>query len=103
MDLSRCTKTSLELSSLIATESTTDDVTQSSCILYDEVPRFSNTNNNNNKINGTSPLITLVQVTPYQCREHRDGAYLAVMKLNDYQDQRGVPIGYSKTHHVRIY
>jgi hypothetical protein len=106
MDLSRCTRTSLELASMVPPENRSDVPSAlPACILYDEIPRLSNDYNiNNDSNNGTSsPLITLVQVTPYQCREHRDGAYLAVMKLNDYQDQRGVPIGYYKNHHVRTF
>jgi hypothetical protein len=46
--------------------------------------------------------ITLVQVTPSGCHNHRDGAVTAVKKLNADSDGMGTPVGYLKDHYVKF-
>jgi hypothetical protein len=50
----------------------------------------------------SSPLITVIQVTPHQCSNHRDGAPTAVDLLNSQNDGRGPAIGYRKDHYVQF-
>ena len=46
--------------------------------------------------------ITLVQVTPSNCHNHRDGAATAVKLLNANNDGMGIPIGYYQDHYVKF-
>jgi hypothetical protein len=46
--------------------------------------------------------ITLVQVTPSNCHNHRDGAATAVKFLNADNDGMGIPIGYYQDHYVKF-
>ena len=49
-----------------------------------------------------SSLVTVIQVTPLQCANHRDGAPAAVELLNSENDDRGAAIGYNKDHYVQF-
>ena len=46
--------------------------------------------------------ITLVQVTPSNCHNHRDGAATAVRLLNGNNNGMGIPIGYFEDHYVKF-
>mmetsp|Transcript_7361 Transcript_7361/g.15347 ORF Transcript_7361/g.15347 Transcript_7361/m.15347 type:complete len:957 (-) Transcript_7361:2251-5121(-) len=82
--LQPCTLTSLELSNLPA------DQNIDPCILYEEGPNPQDSN---------SPydlVVQNVQITPHNCRDHRDGAPVAIEKLNSDNDGQGFPIGFNK-------
>lgn len=82
----QCTQTSLELAQLSATE----DV--GSCVLYDIDPPTS--------VAHKSAKITMIQVTPSSCNDHRDGMVTGVRALNEDNKEKGVAIGYNEDHHV---
>lgn len=73
------------------------------CIAWDVGP---NTNTNSNEsmstVSVSSPIVTVIQVTPPQCANHRDGAPTAVELLNSQNDGRGPAIGYKKDHYVQF-
>ena len=46
--------------------------------------------------------ITLVQVTPSNCHNHRDGAATAIRLLNANNNDTGIPIGYFEDHYVKF-
>ena len=79
------------------------------CVLYDVDPTqiISNSTNNNSNTttttNTTTFFLTIVQVTPTTCREHRDGSFAAVELLNNDNEGRGVRIGFLEDHHVSLY
>lgn len=86
--LPRCTQSSLELSRL-GTDDSLDP-----CILYDVDPVMSNNTFQR------STKITLIQVTPASCGNHRDGAVTGVRILNADNDNRGVGIGFNEDYFV---
>jgi len=84
------------------------------CILYD-IRDFSHSNSDLSlelidvdleAIEGTSSNrtseITLVQVTPSSCHNHRDGAATAVKLMNANHDGKGIPIGYNQDFYVKF-
>ena len=60
-------------------------------MLYNEIP-----------LAGKAAVVTMVQVTPAQSRNHRDGAYTAVQKLNADNDGKGVAIGFKQDYYVSL-
>ncbi len=86
--LEKCTDSSFELSKYGAEDEL------SPCVLYDEQD-FPGDNN-------ATSEITLVQVTPSFCHNHRDGAVTAVKLLNSRNDGLGTPIGYLQDHYVKF-
>ena len=80
-DLLPCPLSSLEMSDLRP-----HDVLEP-CMLYDVSPV---------DIDNSTSVIPLVQVTPSNCANHRDGAFAAVQKMNE----AGVPIGFQEDHRV---
>ena len=103
-DLKPCNLSSVEMSSL------DPSVFIVPCIAWDVAP-YTNSNSNSsvsdssNTTNSevmSSPLITVIQVTPHQCSNHRDGAPTAVDLLNSQNDGRGPAIGYRKDHYVQF-
>jgi len=50
----------------------------------------------------TTSLIPLVQVTPSNCGNQRDGAVTAVQKMNADTSGKGVPIGFYEDHFVQF-
>ena len=77
-----CTLTSLELSDLGSSD------LLDPCLLYDEGPAAGDDG-------GAAPaqVVTLVQVTPNICKNHRDGAVAAVSALNAANGGEGIPVG----------
>ena len=51
----------------------------------------------------TSSVIPIVQVTPSNCHNHRDGAVTGVESINSDNGGKGVPIGFTKKHFVRFH
>ena len=47
-------------------------------------------------VSNTSSVIPLVQVTPSNCGNQRDGAVTAIQKLNGDTGGLGVPVGFNK-------
>ena len=84
-DLQRCTLSTFELSQLMR-----GDPLQP-CILYDVIPTYQD-----------AAVVTMVQVTPAECSHHRDGAYIAVRKMNADHNGKGVTIGFHGDHSVRF-
>ena len=82
-DLQPCPLSSFELADL----GPDDDLEP--CIMFDEKPTSSNSNNT--KIS----VIPIVQVTPHYCYNHRDGIVTGVQFVNRDNGGRGVAIGYS--------
>ena len=82
------------------------------CTLYDIDPiagAFSNSSNSSNSsgdntapFGNTTSVLTLVQVTPHYCRDHRDGTVAGVEHLNADNGGRGLQVGYFKDHHVSV-
>ena len=74
------------------------------CILYD-IRDFSHSDpdfvSDSIDADNTSE-ITLVQVTPSDCNNHRDGAATAVKLLNANNDGMGIAIGYYQDHYVKF-
>ncbi|KAI2496009.1 hypothetical protein MHU86_18482 [Fragilaria crotonensis] len=96
-DLKPCNLSSVEMSSL------DPSVIVVPCIAWDVGP-YNNTNDNDSMSNVSisSPLITVIQVTPPQCSNHRDGAPTAVELLNSQNNGRGPAIGSKKDHYVQF-
>jgi hypothetical protein len=57
---------------------------------------------NNDENEDTISEITLVQVTPSLCNNHRDGATVSVRKMNAANDGKGMAIGYNRDHYVKF-
>lgn len=99
-DLKPCTMSSPQLGEL----GPNDDLEP--CIMYEVLPTFLEPQLQgqllqpkepiNGKYNGTS-VITMVQVSPSNCFNHRDGAPTAVHFLNGDHQGRGVAIGFEGT------
>lgn len=60
-----------------------------------------NTGNNDTRSNNPSE-VTLVQVTPSLCNNHRDGAATAVRLMNAKDNDKGIAIGYNHDHFVKF-
>lgn len=75
--LGNCTLSSLELSQLKGSDELAP------CLLYDEGPEASS----------EATVVTLVQVTPAMCKNHRDGAVTAIEKLNGANGGKGIAVG----------
>jgi len=67
------------------------------CILYDIESKDSS-----NVPGHESSVITIVQVTPSSCFNHRDGAVTGVQKMNSDNDGKGIVIGFNNDHYVRF-
>ena len=89
--LSPCTMTSLELSDLDS-ESQIDP-----CIVYDVVPPALE-----GEDGAKTTDISIVQVTPTGCKDHRDGAVTAVEKMNADNGGKGYAIGANGDHYVSV-
>ena len=76
-----CTLTSLELSDLGSSDPLDP------CLLYDEGP------GDDGGAAVPAQVVTLVQVTPNICKNHRDGAVAAVRALNAANGGEGIPVG----------
>ena len=63
------------------------------CILYDTNPRQGVTN---------TSVITVVGVFSSLCAVHRDGAWLAVERINEDNNGTGAAIGYNQDHRLQI-
>eukprot|EP00816_Leptocylindrus_hargravesii_P002606 CAMPEP_0196809070 /NCGR_PEP_ID=MMETSP1362-20130617/9032_1 /TAXON_ID=163516 /ORGANISM="Leptocylindrus danicus, Strain CCMP1856" /LENGTH=909 /DNA_ID=CAMNT_0042183635 /DNA_START=103 /DNA_END=2832 /DNA_ORIENTATION=- len=88
MPYSFCNTTSLELKNL-------DHLPlPQPCVLYDERP--------NAAIGENTFEVTMVQVTPTICTDHRDGPVTAVQKMNEDSDGAGVKIGFYEDHFVKF-
>lgn len=89
-DLKPCSLTSLEL----VGQGPKDFVEP--CILYDVQP------DNSTTAVGNSSTITIVQVTPSSCANHRDGAVIRVEKMNAENGGKGLAIGFNSDHYVNF-
>ena len=87
-DLQPCTLSTHELSQL----GRDDDGLFEPCILDHVMPASDHQN---------TAVVTMVQVTPAECSHHRDGAYVAVRKMNADHDGKGIQIGFYGNHSVR--
>eukprot|EP00522_Entomoneis_paludosa_P014666 CAMPEP_0172445956 /NCGR_PEP_ID=MMETSP1065-20121228/5692_1 /TAXON_ID=265537 /ORGANISM="Amphiprora paludosa, Strain CCMP125" /LENGTH=956 /DNA_ID=CAMNT_0013196971 /DNA_START=158 /DNA_END=3029 /DNA_ORIENTATION=+ len=61
------------------------------CILYDEGPEPNDSNSTSYDL-----VVQNIQITPHDCRDHRDGAPMAIKKLNEDNGGQGFPIGFNK-------
>ncbi|CAB9525581.1 Gamma-aminobutyric acid (GABA) B receptor [Seminavis robusta] len=68
------------------------------CILYDVFP----SNNITEAQHNHSSVITVVGVFPSGCLENRDGAFIAVEKLNRDNHGKGAKIGYNGDHYLQF-
>lgn len=82
--MQRCALSTLELSQLARGDALEP------CIIYDEMPTYQDV-----------AVVTMVQVTPAECSHHRDGAYVAVRKMNSDNNGKGITIGFYGDHSVR--
>lgn len=89
--LSKCSQTSLELWGLGPNDPLEP------CILYDIGASATGSVGENP---ARSTTVTLVQVTPSRCHDHRDGVVTGVIKLNEANEGRGIAIGHFKDFHV---
>mmetsp|Transcript_17634 Transcript_17634/g.41658 ORF Transcript_17634/g.41658 Transcript_17634/m.41658 type:complete len:631 (-) Transcript_17634:171-2063(-) len=84
-----CTLTSLELSILGSSDPPLDP-----CLLYDEGPAAAgDTDDGGAAPAAASQVVTLIQVTPNICKNHRDGAVAAVSALNAANGEEGISVG----------
>lgn len=88
--LAKCSDSSFNLSSYGV-----EDVLEP-CVLYD-IRDFSE-----DDVDDVTAEVTLVQVTPTHCHNHRDGAVTAVNVLNANNDNMGTRIGYFQDHYVKF-
>ena len=99
-DLKPCNLSSVEMASI------DPSATIVPCIAWDVAPNvsvgFAYNNASFSQSQSQSPLVTVIQVTPPQCSNHRDGAPTAVELLNAQNDGRGPSIGYKKDHYVQF-
>lgn len=87
--LQKCTLTTVELIALDETDQLEP------CILYDEATENINATT-------TTATITMVQVTPANCGNQRDGAVTAIQSLNNDNDGKGIEIGFNKDYYVNF-
>ena len=108
-DLASCSESSLVLSTYGP-----DDILEP-CILYDIQDYVSSTTTDAksllfdisaldaaNDVNNNTSEVTLVQATPSNCHNHRDGAVTSVKLLNADNDGKGMAIGHMNDHHVKF-
>uniref|UniRef100_A0A7S4K6M6 G-protein coupled receptors family 3 profile domain-containing protein n=1 Tax=Odontella aurita TaxID=265563 RepID=A0A7S4K6M6_9STRA len=91
--LDECSESSLALSKY----GPEDELTP--CILQ-SIRDFDN--NVDSTFNDNTSEITLVQVTPSICHNHRDGAVTSVRLLNQDNGGKGIAIGYNRHHYVKF-
>jgi hypothetical protein len=87
-NLKPCSLSSYELSKLAA------DVDVEPCIVHEVLPTFLTSVSTSINYNTTS-TIPIVQVTPTNCNNHRDGAATAVKLINQDNNGKGVSIGFN--------
>lgn len=92
-DLSACALSTIEMAKLGP-----EDYLEP-CVVFDVHP---SQNSLFVKTNRTY-VIPMVQVTPSNCGDHRDGAVTGVQTLNDDNDGRGVDIGFQRDHYVNFH
>lgn len=109
-DLASCSESSLVLSTYGP-----DDILEP-CILYDIQDYVSSTTTDAksllfdisaaldaaNDVNNNTSEVTLVQATPSNCHNHRDGAVTSVKLLNADNDGKGMAIGHMNDHYVKF-
>ena len=93
-DLKPCNLSSVEMASLSPSAIIVP------CIAWDVAPNVSISSKNESL--AQSPLANVIQVTPPQCSNHRDGAPTAVELLNALNDGRGPSIGYKEDYYVQF-
>lgn len=103
-DLKPCLLSSFELGAL------GPDDNLEPCIIFEELPTFLQNVLQDQRLqpkepiygsyNGTS-VISMVQVTPSNCFNHRDGAPTGVRFLNRDNDGKGVAVGFAATENAR--
>ena len=81
-----CVMTSLEMANL------SNEQNIEPCILHDEGPEYGDPN--------YDMVVQNVQVTPTICFDNRDGAPLAIEKLNSDNDGEGFAIGFNRDYHL---
>jgi hypothetical protein len=84
------------ISAMIAATTSTDTTTNSDGVATSE------SRSDNDDDNTSTSEITLVQITPSNCNNHRDGAVTAVKLLNANNDGNGTSIGYNRDKHNYI-
>lgn len=89
-DLQLCALNTVELSNL----GPGDNVEP--CVIFDVQP-FPNAS-----FAERSSRISIVQVTPSTCGNHRDGAFTGVQVLNAENDGKGTAIGFNQDHYVKL-
>jgi hypothetical protein len=87
-NLKPCSLSSYELSKLDA------DVNVEPCIVHEVLPTFLTSVSTSINYNTTS-TIPIVQVTPTNCNNHRDGTVTAVRLINQDNNGKGVSIGFN--------
>jgi hypothetical protein len=92
-DLPTCSLSTLEMAKL------GPDDSLEPCIVYDIHP-------NQNALfvpTNRTFVIPIVQVTPSNCGDHRDGAVTGVRSMNDDNHGKGVAIGFQEDHYVTFH
>ena len=107
-ELPPCTLTSNELTQADATTEIQP------CILYDTVSGTTTPSSNGNgteefidadpnaNVANNTAVITIVGIFDSACDMHRDGALVAVEKMNDDNDGKGVAIGYNEDYYLKF-
>ena len=93
MPFPRCHINSLEASRL-PNENNLDP-----CVLHylEPIPNNNNNTTTNSNTTTTTTILTLVQVTPHNCPDHRDGAVVGVTVVNNDNNGLGYSIGSSSS------
>jgi hypothetical protein len=73
------------------------------CIVFEIIPVAPLIEQDVHNTTLSSSLITMVQVTPSNCNNHRDGPTTAINFLNADNDGRGVAIGFKEDHYVQFH
>ena len=89
-NLQSCSLSTLEIYNLESNE------TMDPCVLYDVGPNAKN----NGTVASYDLLVTHVMVTSSNCRDHRDGAVVAIDKLNEDNEGKGLAIGFNENFFV---
>ncbi|KAL7532547.1 hypothetical protein ACHAXR_007278 [Thalassiosira sp. AJA248-18] len=95
-DLAACVETSFAMSKFGLEDAVAP------CILYDIQDYDDDSSSNSTSNNTTTAEVTLVQVTPSMCHNHRDGAVTSVHLLNGDNNGQGMAIGYNRDHYVKF-
>ena len=101
ISLSPCLSLSLPLPTCLHTSNEFGNVltqveieSSTPCVLYDTVDA--------DPLPSDTTYITIGQNTGTSCTKHRDGAALAVSKINALNDNRGFKVGYTGAHYVKF-